>query len=93
MKDNYKIYDYAKEENKNYSWYEDVINNKKPRYKMDKPRPYNDADYYYAMSYDKNVWDIHFKGKSIGLEVQGIEKINEILIYYNQDIPSRMIYN
>lgn len=93
MKDNYKIYDYLKEENEKYSWYSDVYNGKSPRYKMNKPRPYDDAKYYYAVSYDKNLWYICFENEKIGLEVKGIELTNKVLIYFNQDIPSRMMYN
>lgn len=93
MKDNYKIYDLLKEDNSKYSWYQDVYNGKIPRYKMDKSRPYDDSDYYYAKSFDKITWYLYFKGQKIGVETREIENTNNILIAFNSDIQSKMIYN
>ncbi len=93
MKDKYEIDDLLKEENSEYSWYQDVYDGKTPRYKMDKHRPYDDADYYYAKSFDKITWYLYFKGTKIGVETRGIENTNNALIAFNSDIQSRMIHN
>lgn len=92
MKDNYKIQDLLKKDNSKYSWYQDVYNGKTPRYKMYKPRPYDDADYYYAKSFDKITWYLYFKGQKIGVETRGIEITNNTLIAFNSDIQSKMRY-
>lgn len=93
MKNNYIIEDFLNNYNKRYSWYQDVYNGKIPRYKMDKSRPYDDADYYYAKSYDKNTWFLYFKGKQVGVEIIGIENTNNTLIAFNKDISSRIMYD
>lgn len=93
MKENYKIYDYLKDENKQYKWYNDIINGKMARYKMDKPRPYDDADYYTAISFDRNIWYLCYKGQKIGVEIVGIDNTNVLLINFNKNINSRMIHN
>lgn len=93
MKNGYKIQDLLKEENEKYSWYQDVYDGKTPRYKMYKPRPYDDADYYYAMSFDKITWYLYFKGTKIGVETRGAEITNNTLIAFNSGIQSKMMYN
>ena len=93
MKDKYEINDLLKEENSKYSWYQDIYDGKRPRYKMDKPRPYDDADYYYAQSFDKITWYLYFKGSKIGVETRGIENTNNALVSFNSDIQSKMVHN
>ena len=93
----YKIMDYLKEENKIYSWYQQMENGTKPRYKLYKPRPYDDADYYWANSFDKNIWYIHFGNtysiKSPIATIISTENAINYLIKLNENVNPRMIYN
>lgn len=93
----YIIIDYLKDENKKYPWYQNMENGKTPRYKLYKPRPYDDADYYWANSFDKNIWYIHF-GNTYSIKnpiatIIGTENAINYLIKLNENVNPRMIYN
>lgn len=96
MKKDYIIYDYLKDENKQYAWYNDMLNGKEPRYKLDKPRPYDDASYYWANSFDSENWYIHF-GNTYNLskaeKINGSNNAIDRLIELNKDIQSKMVHN
>ena len=70
---------------------------KTPRYKLYKPRPYDDADYYWANSFDKNIWYIHF-GDTYNIKnpikkIIGTENAINNLIKLNENVNPRMIHN
>lgn len=95
-KEFYKITDYLKKENEIYSWYKDVLNGLNPRYKLDRPRPYDDASYYWANSFDNENWYIHF-GNTYNLSkaelIVGTDNAINKLIELNKNIKSKIIHN
>ena len=58
-----------------------------------KPRPYDDADYYYAGSGDGKRWTIYFKGKYHYSINGNFYDIVDQLERLNQNINPKMIYN
>lgn len=63
------------------------------RYQTFKPRPYDDGDYYWAYSYDKNNWIIVYKGKRVNAQKGSFEDIIDFIEEKNKEIKPRMIYD
>lgn len=65
---------------------------------INKPRPYDDADYYWAL-YDENKegWKIIFKGKTVDImldsDIEDIDEVAEMLAMVNGPIQPRMMHN
>lgn len=62
------------------------------RYQIFKARPYDDADYYWAYTYDKEDWKIIFKGKVIEQLKGTFEQIVDIVEDKNKNIKPRIIH-
>lgn len=62
------------------------------RYQTFKARPYDDADYYWAYSYDRENWKIIFKGQVIKQFKGTFEQVVDVIEDKNKDIEPRMIH-
>lgn len=58
-----------------------------------KPRPYDNADYYYAKSYDGSLWIIGYKGKKYSEFKGSFEDVVDYLENLNTYIKPKMCYN
>ena len=61
------------------------------RYQTFKARPYDDADYYWAYTYDKENWKIILKGKMIKQFKGSFKEVVDFIEEKNKDIKSRII--
>lgn len=61
-------------------------------YQTFKPRPYDDAEYYWAYTYDKKNWKIIFKGKIIEQFSGTFEQVVDIIEDKNKDIEQKIIH-
>lgn len=55
-------------------------------------RPYDDADYYWAYSYDKENWIVVYKGKQKQQFVGTFEQVVDLIEKQNQNIKSKMVH-
>lgn len=62
------------------------------RYQTFKARPYDDADYYWAYTYNKENWLIIFKGKIVRQFKGTFEEVVDFIEDKNKDIKPRMIH-
>ena len=62
------------------------------RYQTFKARPYDDADYYWAYTYDKENWKVILKGKMIKQFKGGFKEVVDFIEEKNKDIKPRMIH-
>ena len=63
------------------------------RYTTFKARPYDDADYYWAYTYDKEHWNIVYKGKRMdGVFVGTFEEVVDLIEEKNKNIKQKMIH-
>jgi hypothetical protein len=58
-----------------------------------KARPYDDAEYYWAYTYDKEHWNIVYKGNYFNKNfVSTFEEVIDIIEEHNKDIKPKMIH-
>ena len=62
------------------------------RYQTFKARPYDDADYYWAYTYDKENWRVIFKGKMIKQFKGSFKEVVDYIEEKNKDIQSNIIH-
>ena len=62
------------------------------RYQTFKARPYDDADYYWAYTYDKENWKIILKGKIIKQFKGSFKEVVDFIEEKNKDIQSNIIH-
>ena len=62
------------------------------KYTTFKARPYDDADYYWAYSYDKENWTIVFKGKVIQRLNGKFEDVVDVIEEQNKNIKPCMVH-
>ncbi len=62
------------------------------RYQTFKARPYDDADYYWAYTYDKENWKVILKGKMIKQFKGSFKEVVDLIEEKNKDIQSRIIH-
>ena len=62
------------------------------RYQTFKARPYDDADYYWAYTYDKENWKVILKGKMIKQFKGSFKEVVDFIEEKNKDIKSRIIH-
>lgn len=62
------------------------------RYQTFKARPYDDEDYYWAYSYDKEDWKIVFKGKAVKQFKGNFEQVVDFIEDKNKDIKPIIIH-
>lgn len=60
------------------------------RYTTFKARPYDDADYYWAYTYDKENWIIVFKGKVVEQLNGTFEQVIDIIEEQNKNIKQKI---
>lgn len=63
------------------------------RYQTFKARPYDDAEYYWAYSYDKENWKIIFKGEIIKQFKGVFEQVVDFIEDKNKDIKPIIIHH
>ena len=68
------------------------------RLEINKLRPYDDADYHWALWDDaKNSWKIVFKGKTVDMmyedDIDDIDEVADMLQMLNSGIGPRMVHN
>lgn len=63
------------------------------RYSTHKSRPYDDAEYYWAYTYDKQHWVMVYNGKRALTITTTFEKMVDILERHNQNIKPIMCHN
>ena len=63
------------------------------RYQTFKARPYDDADYFWAYTYDKLHWKIVYKGKFVNENFVGtFEEVVDVIDERNEKIKAKMIH-
>ena len=62
------------------------------KYQTFKARPYDDAEYYSAYSYDKENWNIIYKGKLVQKFVGTFKEVIDLIEERNQNVKSKMIH-
>lgn len=62
------------------------------RYQTFKARPYDDSDYYWAYTYDKENWKVILKGKMIKQFKGSFKEVVDFIEEKNKDIKSRIIH-
>ena len=63
------------------------------RYSTFKARPYDDAEYYWAYTYDKKHWRIVYKGRYVNKDFVGtFEEVIDIIEEQNKNIKQKMIH-
>ena len=62
------------------------------RYQTFKARPYDDADYYWAYTYDKENWRVVFKGKFVRTFIGTFEQVVDLIEKENKFIKPRMMH-
>lgn len=63
------------------------------RYTTFKARPYDDAEYYWAYTYDKEHWVVVYKGKCVDKNFVGtFKEVVDIIEEQNKNIKPRMIH-
>lgn len=62
------------------------------RYQISKPRPYDDADYYWAYTYDKENWRVVFKGKLVKQFKGNFKEVVDFIEEKNKDIKPKMMH-
>ena len=62
------------------------------RYQTFKARPYDDADYYWAYTYDKENWKIIFKGKVVKEFNGTFEQVVDFIEEQNVNIKQKIIH-
>lgn len=63
------------------------------RYQTYKARPYDDASYYWAYTYDKVHWNIVYNGKSVNKDFVGtFEEVVEFIEDKNKNIKQKIIH-
>ena len=61
---------------------------------INKPRPYDEANYYYAIEKSDGIWDIRRDGKLVDtIEVESNDEVAEHLNMVNSAIKPRMCHN
>lgn len=63
------------------------------KYYTFKARPYDDAEYYWAYTYDKKHWAIVYNGRQAMTIESTFERVVDILERHNQNIKPIMCYN
>ena len=63
------------------------------KFQIFKARPYDDAEYYWALTDDKLHWNIIYKGKKRYEWVGIFEQIVDELENYNSKISAKIIHN
>lgn len=63
------------------------------RYQTVKARPYDDAEYFWAYSYDKQHWRIVYKGKFVNENFVGtFEDVVDVIEERNEKIKAKMVH-
>lgn len=62
------------------------------RYQTFKARPYDDAEYYWAYTYNKENWYIIFRGKIVRQFKGTFEEVVDFIEDKNKDIKPRIIH-
>lgn len=63
------------------------------RHSTFKARPYDDAEYYWAYTYDKEHWRIVYDGKCINKDFVGtFEDVVDFIEERNKDIKQRIVH-
>ena len=62
------------------------------RYQTFKARPYDDADYYWAYTYNKENWCIIFKGRIVRQFKGTFEEVVDFIEDKNKDIKPKIIH-
>lgn len=63
------------------------------KYQVEKQRPYDDSEYFWAYSYDKENWIIVYNGKTTRKFIGTFEQIVDLLEEQNQFIESKLLHN
>ena len=62
------------------------------RYQTFKARPYDDADYYWAYTYDKKNWKVVFERRVVERLNGTFEEVVDFIEDKNKDIKPKMIH-
>lgn len=62
------------------------------RYQTFKARPYDDADYYWAYTYDKESWTIVYKGKVVQRLNGSFEMVVDLIEDQNKNIKQQIVH-
>ena len=79
----YELYYYPKDED------HPVWDN---RYQTFKARPYDEAEYYWAYSYDKENWIVVYNRKRVQKFIGTFEQVVDLIEEQNKDIECRMCH-
>lgn len=63
------------------------------KYQINKPRPYDEADYKWAFSYDKENWKVVFRNHVIQCIKGNFMEIVDELENYNSKVEKQMYHN
>ena len=64
------------------------------RYQLRKISPYDEAEYYWAYSYDKTNWLVIYKGRTVfSVDHKTEDEMIDILEEYNHKIKTRIGHN
>ena len=78
---------------RNYKGYElHYYPNRDNKYQTFKARPYDDAEYYWAYTYDQANWKVVYKGKVIQQFQGTFEKVIDLIEEQNKNIKARMVH-
>ena len=62
------------------------------RYQTFKARPYDEAEYYWAYSYDKENWIVVYNRKIVQKFVGTFEQVVDLIEEHNKDIKCRICH-
>lgn len=62
------------------------------RYTTFKARPYDDASYYWAYTYDKENWTVVYKGKVVKHFNGTFEQVVDLIEEQNKNITARIVH-
>lgn len=62
------------------------------RYQIFKTRPYDDAEYYWAYTYDKENWLVIYKGKVVQKFNGNFESVVDLIEEQNKNIKSKIVH-
>lgn len=77
-------------------WYYPKCNaypNHDNRYQVCKSGSYDDAEYYWAYSYNKKNWTVIYKGRRVEQFTGTFEQVVDLLEKQNRTIKSILVYN
>lgn len=77
-----------------YKGYELRFSPMQNRLNTHKARPYDDAEYYWAFTYDKTHWNIVYNGKLVEVDIIGtFESVVDFIETKNKTIKPIMCHN